>query len=593
MEKLKAPSTPALEHFGRFFGPRDQADTFATQALAVFEQLAAGEPLYDEFQIPKGTGKRTIHAPKAPLKSVLRQITWQLNKATISPRAFGFAPGRSPYKGIQKLLRIVDEGGVGLDGVFETDITDFFPSITEERASEEIYHFLWRMLHRHKEGPQISEHVVREIANFVGHLCSHQGALIQGAPTSPALSNMVGKAFDKRIMEEIDQDHFVYGRYADDIVVLGLDEMSKEEQELVLNILRQCGFNPKTSKTKYRRQQDHYQIWQTHVFPENDQGRKLHFRLPKKTAEAYARELLQLTQTAGLPEKADEFMNHPDVLQVMGYLSHAYNVTSHGMGASDKHPYYLPDCVVFAWEKFLDRFSDRLPPSAGNWFRAYKMKIKDAPEIKTIPLTVEAFKDRQKIYCEKQGLTYTTFRKRVISYKKRVEAMEEAYQADSANNDMPEFAVQQTLEMWDEAKIKEEFEKDPTELGENETSFTEQMQNTITLMVAFTELMLEGKITSSEKEEHQALPEELQYSWDEREPNPNHPAPDQDRFLYQGFKWKVYQHASWEVLKGAPQLFEPATKTIPPKPKREYTKKPDQSNAGNPHLTVYPHNKSL
>ncbi|MBP2460508.1 S1-C subfamily serine protease [Rhizobium sp. PvP014] len=85
--------------------------------------------------------------------------------------------------------------------VVNLDVERFFPSISENRVA----------------GLLKAVGVDESVATVVARLCTNKGALPQGAPTSPVLSNMVCFKLDKELQAIAKGAHCIYTRYADDI----------------------------------------------------------------------------------------------------------------------------------------------------------------------------------------------------------------------------------------------------------------------------------------------------------------------------------------------------------------------------------------
>ena len=177
-----------------FAGGRTVAD------LAAWLKLDRSElrdvPLdYRRFGIPKrGGGTREICAPNGRLKSLQRRIHRRLLRRLHShPAATGFEPGRS----------IVDNARphAGRAVVVCIDIIAFFPSIPAERVYRLFRGCGWG----------------RGASRLLTRLCTHEGALPQGAPTSPKLSNLVNYFLDQSLQELAEGFNARYTRYADDI----------------------------------------------------------------------------------------------------------------------------------------------------------------------------------------------------------------------------------------------------------------------------------------------------------------------------------------------------------------------------------------
>jgi hypothetical protein len=152
---------------------------------------------YSRFTIPKRRGgARVIDAPGDRLKDLQRLVLRRLlSPLQAAPHATGFVPGRS----------IVDNARphVGQAVVINLDLADFFASITADRVEA-----AWRALGWDAEA-----------AAILTRICTHQGRLPQGAPTSPALSNLVCRRLDARLGGLARALGGRYTRYADDLTI--------------------------------------------------------------------------------------------------------------------------------------------------------------------------------------------------------------------------------------------------------------------------------------------------------------------------------------------------------------------------------------
>jgi len=190
---------------------RGRAPSALAQWLEVPEQdlriWLAGPPAgsdygYHVFTIPKRRGgTREIHAPGSLLKDLQRRIYRRLLvKLPVYAAATGFVRGRS----IVHNANPHSSQGV----VINIDLAEFFPSIASSRVQKVFQALGWN----------------RESARILTNICTHQGRLPQGAPTSPALSNLVCRRLDTRLSKLVQtaQGRFgvgmgSYTRYADDL----------------------------------------------------------------------------------------------------------------------------------------------------------------------------------------------------------------------------------------------------------------------------------------------------------------------------------------------------------------------------------------
>ncbi len=152
---------------------------------------------YARFTLPKRAGGvRTIEAPSEKLKAVQRRVLQRLlNPLKLSPSATGFVRGRS----------IVDNARphVGQGVVINLDLADFFPGITVAQVERAFRGLGWDA----------------DAARLLGRLCTHEGRLPQGAPTSPCISNLVCRKLDARLAALARAHKGAYTRYADDLTL--------------------------------------------------------------------------------------------------------------------------------------------------------------------------------------------------------------------------------------------------------------------------------------------------------------------------------------------------------------------------------------
>ena len=160
---------------------------------AVIERRSA---YYRKKEIPKRNGGlRVIHIPRTPLRSIQNWILRSVLGGFEPPAAaHGFARGRSIVTNavIHQKRRIV----------LCVDIANFFPSIGFRTIRKGFQHLGYPY----------------SVAVDLAKLCTVAGALPQGTPTSPALSNLACLRLDKRLTGLAHSLNHAYSRYADDLV---------------------------------------------------------------------------------------------------------------------------------------------------------------------------------------------------------------------------------------------------------------------------------------------------------------------------------------------------------------------------------------
>lgn len=158
-------------------------------------------PYYRKFEIKKKSGKiRTIHEPLPLLKEIQKWIYVNiLSNVEVSRYAKGYVKGLS-IKDNAKFHKRQKK-------VLCMDIKEYFPSISEWK----VYNLFISLGYR------------EEVAMMLCKLCTYEGYLPQGAPTSPILSNIITKKLDEKIFDiciKINAN-IRYSRYADDMTFSG------------------------------------------------------------------------------------------------------------------------------------------------------------------------------------------------------------------------------------------------------------------------------------------------------------------------------------------------------------------------------------
>lgn len=197
----------------------EKGHPFTMPHLNYFIHPARNKKNYKTFHIPKKSGGvRDISAPKALLKSFLTYTNKLLQAFYEAPECVtGFVPGKS----------VVDnaERHIGMNYIFNTDLKDFFPSITKSRVWATLKHPPFRFNDT--------------IADAVAGLCcteveidgKKRWVLPQGSPCSPVLTNIVCRNLDRQLLRLAKKYRLRYSRYADDITFSGNRDVFRPEGE--------------------------------------------------------------------------------------------------------------------------------------------------------------------------------------------------------------------------------------------------------------------------------------------------------------------------------------------------------------------------
>ncbi len=168
---------------------------------------------YISFKIPKKTGgMRIISSPMPQLKQIQYWILDSiLKKINVNGNAHGFISRRSIITNA--------EPHIGSKVVINIDLKDFFPSISYKRVKGLFKSFGYSEAVSTILGLLCTESRTEmvELEGKTYYVSQGDRFLPQGAPTSPAITNLICRRMDKRLLSIATKLNFRYTRYADDI----------------------------------------------------------------------------------------------------------------------------------------------------------------------------------------------------------------------------------------------------------------------------------------------------------------------------------------------------------------------------------------
>ena len=176
------------------------------------------EDKYIEFEIKKRkSGKRLIFAPNSGIKYIQENLSKILLEIYPAKNCVhGYVKG----KGIKSNALF----HVKRKNIINLDLKDFFPSINFGRVRG-IF----------KSHPFNFDDT---ISTALAQICCYKGALPQGAPTSPIISNFICRRLDNRLIDLSKKGKFIYTRYADDITLsTNIFPIPKEIGDITNNVL--------------------------------------------------------------------------------------------------------------------------------------------------------------------------------------------------------------------------------------------------------------------------------------------------------------------------------------------------------------------
>ena len=185
------------------------------------------EKHYHTVYIPKSDGsKRKLSVPDLILKMVQKSIADNiLVQYPISRYAKAYKPGSS----VQKNAR----PHVGKKKILKLDIEGFFDHILYSQVKDIVFY---------------KEKYSEPIRILLTMLCYYHDSLPQGAPTSPAITNIIMFDFDETVGAFCNKKNIAYTRYCDDMTFSG-DFDEREIISFVKDELCKLGLFLKNRKT--------------------------------------------------------------------------------------------------------------------------------------------------------------------------------------------------------------------------------------------------------------------------------------------------------------------------------------------------------
>ena len=186
---------------------------------------------YHKAKLPKKSGGyRNLSVPDEVLKAIQKQIAdVLLIHMPVSRYAKAYRFGSSTLRNAKH--------HVGKQVVLKLDILHFFDSIRYSTVKDKVF-------------PE--EIYAEPLRILLTMLCYHKDALPQGAPSSPAITNIILYEFDELVGHWCRERNIAYTRYCDDMTFSG-DFEPTEVIRFVRTELRKLGFLLNEQKTRIQR----------------------------------------------------------------------------------------------------------------------------------------------------------------------------------------------------------------------------------------------------------------------------------------------------------------------------------------------------
>lgn len=200
---------------------------------SLFAIINKPDAFYRTFEIKKKSGgMREIRAPYPSLKIIQQWINeYVLKNQYVHGCAHGFRARRSIVTNVKT--------HVENNCLLKMDLKDFFPSIKINKVVQVFKEIGY----------------TKTVSWLLATICCLDDELPQGAPTSPALSNIVARHMDKRLYRLAKSFGYRYSRYADDISFSG-DDISAAFIKYATEIIEDCGFTVNPKKVRLYKEKD-------------------------------------------------------------------------------------------------------------------------------------------------------------------------------------------------------------------------------------------------------------------------------------------------------------------------------------------------
>jgi RNA-directed DNA polymerase len=211
---------------------RHLADYLGIEPRLLFKMAFNTDQFYTRFRIPKHNGgSREISAPYDSLDAIQRWIGEYVLKKNDLPfhsAVTGYVTGKS----------ILDHVSPHVNSpcLIKLDIKNFFPSIS--------VNFVRNIF--------CDRGYNNAVSRTLAALLTVNGALPQGASTSPYISNVRMRKLDDEIYKICESYKLIYTRYADDIIISGSDIIARLATNFV-NCFTANGFEVNDEKTQLYR----------------------------------------------------------------------------------------------------------------------------------------------------------------------------------------------------------------------------------------------------------------------------------------------------------------------------------------------------
>lgn len=289
------------------------------------EKVLNGGVSYKRFPKKKKDGSmRWLNEPNEDLKELQRSILKDLlYKFPVHPILCGFVPKKQMKEGVGShiLKRLERESTFTKEWLVKIDLKDFFPAI----RSGVLFKMFEDIFSATLADNGVKEYeVLQKFCEIITKIVTFKGRLIQGAPTSPYLANLLLTWSDLiyQLEEHCQENAETISVYADDIAITSERKISKKK---LYRIIKENGYfsiNYKKTIINLSRHSSHKITGiSIHDQRRNYNSPKTRLTLPTKKQKFYRGRIWQATcliKRGIIPEEDEDGFS---LYQIEGYIS--------------------------------------------------------------------------------------------------------------------------------------------------------------------------------------------------------------------------------------------------------------------------------
>lgn len=207
--------------------------------------LYALKPDFYTFHLPKDDGTfRLIEAPHEEFKKILKTINFYFQSAYYlvkPPSSFGYIMSSRNEKDPRNILTHAQKH-LGNDYLLNVDFEDFFHQFDINKVEKILFSYPF--------------HFTAKAAATIARICTYNGRLPMGSPTSPVLSNLGTLPLDNYLQNWATDRSLLYTRFVDDLSFSSQKRIPANILAELTTIFKKFDYQLNEEKSKWYGKQD-------------------------------------------------------------------------------------------------------------------------------------------------------------------------------------------------------------------------------------------------------------------------------------------------------------------------------------------------